>query len=170
MSLTEEQLSSIYKSMNLLDGWIRSRKTGWHSSRLFNLPEVFNRSKEEKDMLSLIVGYIIFLEESGIGGDKTKFEPSTVEDRLMIVYFKQIAEALVQEFYLEKAFHSLESDKYFFRELVKENLKSIDKIKGNKIETLRSIFEALYHREHPIRYNLFFLDSIPEIRQIQKKN
>ncbi len=86
-------------------------------------------------------------------------------DKLMNRYFEQIIDAAVMELYLPQELH--EHDKHFMRYLLAENLPHIDTIKGDKITTLRQIFNRLFDKDHPIRVGIFFLDSIPVVRTIR---
>ena len=69
------------------------------------------------------------------------------------------------ELYLPEELH--EHDTYFMRHFLLENLPNIDTIKGDKIQTLREIFNRLFDKDHPIRVGIFFLDSIPVVRTIR---
>jgi hypothetical protein len=52
------------------------------------------------------------------------------------------------------------------RYILSENLPNIDKIKDDKMTELRQIFQKLFHKDHPIAKNLFFLDNVEVIRII----
>ncbi len=90
---------------------------------------------------------------------------AVADDKLMLNYFEQIVDALVLELYLPEDLH--QHDKQFIDHLSQEDLPKIDSIKGNKLEALREIFQKLFNKKHPIRENLFFLDSVPVVRTIR---
>ena len=50
-----------------------------------------------------------------------------------------------------------------------ENLLEVDNISGDKLTKLRTIFQRLYDKNHPVRKNLYLLDSIEAIRVIEGK-
>ena len=71
------------------------------------------------------------------------------------------------ELYLPEELHA--GEKYFMRHLLQENLPSLDQLQGDKIAALRGIFRRLFDREHPIRANIYFLDSLEVVRIIGGK-
>ncbi|MEW6210799.1 MAG: hypothetical protein AB1631_20710, partial [Acidobacteriota bacterium] len=105
------------------------------------------------------VEYIQFL--------KPLIEESSSRDQLMISYFEQLIDALVYELYLTEEIH--QSGRKFFEPLMAERLPAMNAIKGDKLAALREIFERLFDRDHIIRQNIFFLDTIESIRIIEGK-
>ena len=85
----------------------------------------------------------------------------------MLKYFERIIDGLVYESYLREDLHH--GDKQFFKPLLDERLPQIEEIRGDKMSALREIFESLYEKKHPVRCNLFFLDSVNPIRIIEGK-
>lgn len=127
------------------------------------IPPASDRDKAEIENL---VGYVLYLTA------QLKDIPSygenlmtVADDKLMLSYFEQIIDVVVMELYLPDELHT--HDKYFMRHLMQENLPSLDKVKNDKMPTLRSIFQRLFDREHPIREGIFFLDSVPIVRTIR---
>lgn len=119
-------------------------------------------TEAEQKAIENLVGYALYLTAA------LKDIPSSGDssmDKLMTRYFEQIIDAVVMELYLSKELH--EHDTYFMRHLLSENLPNIDTIKGDKIQTLREIFNRLFDKNHPIRVGIFFLDSIPVVRIIR---
>ena len=118
------------------------------------------------ELLTTIVNYIIYLttELKDIPSHGEKMI-ETAEDKLMLSYFEQIVDALVMELYLPEELHSY--NKHFMRHILAENLPTIDKIKGDKISVLRQIFRRLFDIEHPIRVNIYFLNSLEVVRMIR---
>ena len=119
-------------------------------------------TEAEQKAIQTLVGYVLHLTAA------LKDIPSSGDssmDKLMTRYFEQIIDAAVMELYLPEELH--EHDTYFMRHLLSANLPNIDTIKGDKIQTLREIFNRLFDKDHPIRVGIFFLDSIPVVRTIR---
>jgi len=116
--------------------------------------------------IETLVGYVLYLSEQlkdiPSHGEKLM---EVADDKLMLSYFEQIIDAVVIELYLPDELHA--HDKQFMRHLLHENLQSLDKIQGDKMQALREIFRRLFDREHPIRVGIFFLDSVPVVRTIR---
>ena len=118
----------------------------------------------QKSQIGKIVGYLIFLQ----GQPTTSGEDlAHARDAVMLGYFERIIDGLVYESYLREELHH--GDKQFFKPLLDERLPQIEEIRGDKMSALQEIFERLYERTHPIRRNLFFLDSVKPIRIIEGK-
>lgn len=83
----------------------------------------------------------------------------------MPTYFEQIIDGMVYELY--------------FPELIKKHKREIiqhlgelpeftDKMSDEqKMKICKTVFNRLNEREHPVRVNLFYMNSIPEIRIIE---
>lgn len=105
-----------------------------------------------------IVDYIIFLKSQGL---------NSLSDQLMPTYFEQIIDGMVYELY--------------FPELIKKHKREIiqhlgelpeftDKMSDEqKMKICKTVFNRLNDREHPVRVNLFYMSSIPEIAIIEGK-
>jgi len=113
----------------------------------------------QQKQIALLVDYILFL--------KANVSEEDSRDQLMISYFEQIIDALVYELYLTDEIHA--AGKRFFEPLSAESLPALDEIKGDKLNALRKIFERLFDRNHIIRQNIFFLDTIESVRIIEGK-
>ena len=85
----------------------------------------------------------------------------------MVKFFEQVIDGMVYELYLTEDLHG--AGKHFFKLLADENLPDVDQIKGDQTNALRAIFEKLFDKNHPVRKNLFFLDSLETIRIIEGK-
>ena len=118
----------------------------------------------QKSQIDKIVDYLIFLQgqPTTSSGDLAH-----ARDFIMPKYFERIIDGLVYESYLGEELHH--GDKQFFKPLLDEWLPQIEEIRGDKMFALQEIFERLYERTHPIRRNLFFLDSVKSIRIIEGK-
>ena len=119
-------------------------------------------TEAEQKAIETLVSYVMYLtntlKDISSSGDFSM-------DKLMTRYFEQIIDVAVMELYLPEELH--EHDTYFMRHLLSENIPNIDTIKGDKIQTLREIFNHLFEKDHPIRVGIFFLDSIPVVRTIR---
>ena len=121
-------------------------------------------SADKHDLIATIVDYIIFLKKQPSTDGKNL---AHARDYIMVKYFEQIIDGLVYELYLTNELHR--AGKYFFKTLLDEPLLPIKEISGDKMSVLRSTFEHLFDRKHPVRKNLFFLDSLETIRIIEGK-
>ena len=119
---------------------------------------------DKDDLSATIVDYIIYLKKQPSTDGKNL---AHAQEYLMVKYFERIVDGLVYELYLTDELHR--ADKYFFKPLRDEHLPSIEEIPGDKMSVLRAIFERLFDKKHPVRKNLFFLDSLEIIRTIEGK-
>ena len=118
----------------------------------------------QKSLIGKIVDYLIYLQ----GQPTTNSgDLAHARDAVMLRYFERIIDGLVYESYLGEELH--QGDKQFFKPLLDERLPQIEEIRGDKMAALQEIFERLYERTHPVRKNLFFLDSVKSIRIIEGK-
>lgn len=108
---------------------------------------------------SIIVDYILFLKTQDL---------QSASDQLMPNYFEQIIDGLVYELYFPELI------KKHKREIIKhlgELPEFTDKISDEqKMKICKTVFNRLNDREHPVRVNLFYMSSIPEIAIIEGKN
>ena len=118
----------------------------------------------QKRLIGKIVDYLIYLQKQPTTNSK---DLAYARDYVMLKYFERIIDGLAYESYLPEELH--QSGKYFFKPLMDEQLPQPEEIQGDKISAFRNIFEHLYEKAHPIRKNLFFLDSIKPIRIIEGK-
>ncbi len=118
----------------------------------------------QKALIGKIVDYLIFLQGQPTtrGGDLAHSR-----DFIMLRYFERIIDGLAYESYLHEELH--QGEKQFFKPLLDERLPQLEEIRGDKMAALREIFERLYERMHPIRRNLFFLNSVKPIRIIEDR-
>ena len=115
-------------------------------------------------MIAKLVDYLIYLQQQPTINSK---DLKYARDRVMLGYFERIIDGLVYEAYLTEDLHK--GDKHFFQPLLDEQLPPIEEIQSDKMPAFRDIFELLYEKTHPIRRNLFFLDSVKPVRIIQGK-
>jgi len=122
---------------------------------LMNIP-IAEPDKETQCLIGTLVDYIILLK---------KQQAQKPSDKLITSYFEQIIDGIVFELYFEQEL------KGAGREILKytTDLKPIDNkmTDAQKMQVIKSEFDRLYDRKHPIRNNLFYMDTIPEIRSIK---
>lgn len=125
-------------------------------------------SEDKKQIFIVLVEYIIYLEKQlkQRESDNTS-SIRLARDKMMVRFFEQIVDGMVYELYLSEELHK--GDKYFYKYVCSENLPQLESIKDDKMQALRQIFERLFDINHPIRKNIFFLDSLEVIRIIQGK-
>ncbi len=133
-------------------------------SRYIQQIPVPDLTSEQKGMIGKIVDYLIYLQGQPTTSGK---DLAHARDFIMLGYFERIIDGLVYDSYLPEALH--QGKKQFFKPLLEERLPQLEKIQGDKMAALREIFERLYERTHPIRRNLFFMDSVKPIRIIEGK-
>ena len=121
-------------------------------------------TSEQKGMIGKIVDYLIYLQGQPTTNSR---DLAHARDAVMLGYFERIIDGLAYESYLPEELH--QGEKQFFKPLLDERLPQIEEIRGDKMSALQEIFERLYERTHPIRRNLFFLDSVKPIRIIEGK-
>ena len=118
----------------------------------------------QKAGIGKIVDYLIYLQGQPTTGSG---DLAHARDAVMLKYFERIIDGLVYESYLGEELHH--GGKHFFQPLLDEGLPQLEEIRGDTMSALQEIFERLYERTHPIRRNLFFLDSVKPIRIIEGK-
>ena len=162
-----------------LCGLLNSRTVEWFYSQVSNqltgdelrarsgymqqIP-VPNITSEQKILIAKIVDYLIYLQQQPTTNSK---DLKHARDAIMLGYFERIIDGLVYETYLSEELH--QGSKQFFQSLLDEKLPPIEGIQDDKMPVFRDIFELLYERTHPIRRNLFFLDSVKSVRVIEGK-
>lgn len=106
-----------------------------------------------------VVDYIIFLK---------KQTRSNISDQLITAYFEQIIDGMVYELYFPELL------KRHNREIIMhiEELPAITEEMSDqkKMKIITEVFNRLNAKDHPVRVNLFYMDSIPEIRIIEGKD
>ena len=119
---------------------------------------IASSSDAEKNAIERLVSYILYLADEA---------SLNLSDKLMLNYFEQLINGLIYELYLSE---DLKAQNCIFIEYFQsEHLPVIENIKGNKLNELRSVFERLHAPDHPLRENLYFLETIPVVRLIEGK-
>lgn len=120
---------------------------------------IIEADKKVQELFSIICDYILFL---------LAYQLSDTIEQLLPKYFQQIINGMVYELY--------------FPELLKNHNREIIKHLGElpeftegmsdeqKMKICKKVFERLNDKEHPVRINLFYMNSIPEIAIIERKN
>ncbi len=123
-----------------------------------------NVTSTQKGLIGKIVDYLVYLQKQPTTNSK---DLAYARDYVMLKYFERIIDGLVYESYLSEELH--QGGKHFFNPLLDEQLPQPEEIQGDKMSAFRDIFEHLYEKTHPVRKNLFFLDSLKPIRIIEGK-
>jgi methylase of polypeptide subunit release factors len=113
------------------------------------------RCKEKKPFLNF-VDYTLFLKTQDL---------VVLNEKLMTTYFEQIIDGMVYELYFPELIkkHKREIIQHL-GELPEFNDKMSDE---QKMKICKTVFNRLNEREHPVRVNLFYMNSIPEIAIIE---
>lgn len=111
---------------------------------------------DKQSELNTFIDYILFLKSQTL---------NTVEDQLMPNYFEQIIDGIVYELYFKDQVQK------YNREIIKHlgdiipfQSKMTDE---DKMKIIRGVFKRLDDKNHAVRTNLFYMDSIPEISIIE---
>ena len=145
-------------SNQLTGDYLRAR------SRYMQQIPVPDLTPTQKALIGKIVDYLIYLQGQPTTSGR---DLAHSRDFIMLGYFERIIDGLVYESYLGEELH--QGEKQFFKPLFDERLPHLEEIRGDKMAALQAIFERLYERTHPVRRNLFFLDSVKPIRIIEGK-
>ena len=119
---------------------------------------------EQKNLVRKIVEYLIYLQNQPTTSGK---DLAHARDFLMLKYFERIINGLVYEFYMPDVLQDGNRD--LFKHLMAEQLSEVKEIHRDKMLAFRTLYDRLYHKEHPVRINLFFQDSLRPIRIIEDK-
>lgn len=111
------------------------------------------------NVFKILSKYLIFLITKSL---------NNVPDQLMPIYFEQIIDCMVYELYFPELL------KKHNREIIK-HLGELPEYTDNmsdeqKMKICKMVFDRLNDKEHPVRVNLFYMNSIPEIAIIEGKN
>lgn len=130
---------------------------------LSKIPIIKDVKQDAQNIFVQIVDYIIFLKQQEFNqNDDLKF----AKDRLMVSFFERLIDCMVYELYFADELHK--ENKYFIEPLQKENLIDVQNM-DNKLEEIRAIFEKLNDKNHTIKKNMYFIDSVEVVRIIEGK-
>ena len=156
LSLLNSKLMTYYV---LEKGYLNIKPGKTPQIRVTDVKELPIRETRNQAPFIRLVDYILFLK---------KFELKNTSDQLIPMYFEQIIDGMVYELY--------------FPELLKKHNREIIKHLGElpeftdgmsdeqKMKICKQVFDRLNDKEHPVRVNLFYMNSIPEIAIIEGKN
>jgi hypothetical protein len=114
------------------------------------LPEREQRSFEQ------LVKYMLWLKQQTF---------PDYQDQLIFSYFEQILDGMIYELYFPE---SLAKSELAFRRHL-QNLPQLEK-QQDKLRTLRELFIKLYQTNHPIRYAVTVLHTVPEVKVVVDNN
>ncbi|MGI5821957.1 MAG: Eco57I restriction-modification methylase domain-containing protein, partial [Bacteroidales bacterium] len=156
LSLLNSKLMTYYV---LEKGYLNIKPGKTPQIRVTDVKELPIRETTNQVPFIRLVDFILFLKQ---------FDLTNNTDQLMPTYFEQIIDGMVYEL--------------FFPELLKKHNREIIKHLGElpeftdsmsdeqKMKICKKVFDRLNDKEHPVRVNLFYMNSIPEIAIIEGKN
>ena len=118
----------------------------------------------QKDLVRKLVDYLIYLQQQPTTNSK---DLTHARDFMVLRYFEWIINGLVYEFYMPDVLQNADRD--ICKHLMEEQLPEVNEMHGDKMSVFRSLYARLHDREHPVRVNLFFQDSLRPIRIIEDK-
>jgi len=122
------------------------------------IPDIKNKSIA-LNYLEYLVQYVLYLKQEIFNKNKS---------RLIYHYFEQIIDGMVYELYFPALL------KKHNREIIKHLGELPEFTDGmsdeQKMKICKKVFDRLNDKEHPVRVNLFYMNSIPEIAIIEGKN
>ncbi len=156
LSLLNSKLMTYYV---LEKGYLNIKPGKTPQIRVTDVKELPIKEVKNQALFIRFVEYILFLKQ---------FDFSNIPDQLMATYFEQIIDGMVYELY--------------FPALIKKHKREIIQHLGElpefaekmsdeqKIIICKTVFNRLNERDHPVRVNLFYMNSIPEIAIIEGKH
>lgn len=157
--LNSKLTTFIYRNLTQEEG------RGFAQVKPKNIRKLFipKMTQENQKFFEVLVDCIIFLKQQEFNqNDNLKF----AKDRLMVSFFERLIDCMVYELYFADELHK--ENKYFIEPLQKENLLDVQNM-NNKLEGIRAIFEKLNDKNHIIKKNMYFIDSVEVIRIIEGK-
>lgn len=149
-------LTAIFNS-SVIAFWLKNKgKMQGNNYQIDKEPllEIPIRKIENTKPFEILVDYIIHLNKNSL--DKEK--------QLMINYFDNILDAITYEVYFEDEIKK--ANKVTIKHL--NTLIDLDSENKQNEEIVKNAFKLLYSKDHPVRNNLFYLDSIEEVRIIKE--
>ncbi len=108
--------------------------------------------KDRQKPFETFVDYILFLKSQG------------EEYNVYLYYFEQVLNGMVYELFFEDLLQK--AGRLIIRYVL--GLPQINLQQSEKaLVELKNLYEHIHHKDHPIRNAVFFMDSIPEIREIE---
>ncbi len=124
----------------------------------------------QKEIIEKFVEYILFVRKNAESPTaaplfESKSNAFAKDANIIVSYFEAIIDGLVYELFLPDELR--EAGREFFTRLKQENLPALNE--GKNEEIIRTVYKTLHHENHPVRQNLFLLDSIESVRIILGK-
>ena len=157
--LNSKLTTFIYRNLTQEEG------RGFAEVKPKNIRKLFipKTDRNTQRIFETLVDYIILLKQQEFNqNDDLKF----AKDRLMVSFFERLIDCMVYELYFADELHK--ENKYFIEPLQKESLTDVQNM-GNKLEEIRAIFEKLNDKNHTIKKNMYFIDSVEVVRIIEGK-
>ena len=120
--------------------------------------------EEQEATISQIVEYVVWLHRLNVEAVEAASGPS---DMLVSGYFEQWINGLVYELFFLDELHS--AGLRLFDLAQRAKLRPLSDMGDDKQSELKSLFEALYQPDHPLRQSLYRLDSLETVRIIEGK-
>ncbi len=159
-------LTAIFNS-KLISYWLKHKGKMQGNNYQIDKEPILNipiKKIEVTKPFEILVDYIIFLKQQEFNqNDDLKF----AKDRLMVSFFERLIDCMVYELYFADELHK--ENKYFIEPLQKENLIDVQNME-NKLDSIRAIFEKLNDKNHTIKKNMYFIDSVEVVRIIEGKD
>lgn len=131
-----------------------STNTNITTTEINNIP-IPKPNELQKKIFSMIVEYILFCRN----------EENNDLNNLIPTYFEQIIDGMVYELYFPEL---LQQHNRTIIEHLGELPAFTDSMSDNqKMEIINLVFNRLNEKNHPVRVNLFYMNSIPEIKIIE---
>ena len=155
--LSLKYLTAILKLFSYIAFWLKNKgKMQGNNYQVDKEPllEIPIRKIDNTKTFEILVDYIIHLHANST--DKEK--------QLMINYFDNILDAMAYEVYFEEELKKANKDSI-------KHLNSLAALGADNKENeniVKNAFKLLYSKNHPVRNNLFYLDSIEDVRIIKE--
>ena len=129
---------------------------------------IFKATPVQQQVFVLFVNYVNYLKECLNGASGDRLSSTNRSKHVAIVsYFERILNGMVYELYLPDELHK--AGRHIIKHVEAEKLPELESIEGDKLAALQGIFERLYAKDHPVRENLYFLNSVEAVRTIEGK-
>lgn len=138
-----------YAGGDLRGNTLRYKKAFLNNLPLPKIPE------PEQQPFEVLADYLLFLKRE-----------SDAQVGLMPMYFERVINGMVYELYFEDRLKQADLD--IRRYLQNLPVLSETMTDQKKMKLVTAVFKEISHKEHPVCANLYFLDTIDEVRMIEK--
>ncbi len=146
--------------------YIREKYRGSSYNQGINFnPDMINEipvpkiNEKQKNIINCLIDYTINLKSINL---------VEISDRLMVNYFEQIIDGVLYELYFPELI--IKHNREIVKHLVELPELSESMTVNEKMSICKNVFDSFNMKEHPIRVNLFYLNSIPEIAHIEGRH